>query len=163
MTKTYLFSYGSNSIKQLQERLNLLSPLEHKNGYINDYCRIFSGTSKRWDGGIASIVEVSGKKVYGIVIEITMDQLMILNKFEKGYNCEILPVVINDNIVNCYVYIKKRHAFIEMPSISYLRAINDMLNDRGVSYERKIMIRKYKKGKIYSIGYFYQDEIIIYQ
>ena len=60
-----LFSYGSNSITQIKNRINLLDNLSYEKGYIKDYVRIFAGKSLKWEnGGISSIYFCKGKKVH---------------------------------------------------------------------------------------------------
>jgi hypothetical protein len=147
-----LFCYGSNSIKQLQQRLHINEKISWKKAYINNYVRIFAGYSKRWNGGIASIFPCDGKKVYGILVKLKVEDFELLNSYECGYHLKILDVCINStNIVQSFVYIKTNNIFKKMPSDSYMNAINSMLNDRsqeGNNKSRKIFIRCVLDNKI---------------
>lgn len=172
----YLFCYGSNSIKQLNERLderldersgetsqNLsLVPLVPKKAYLKNYVRIFSGYSKRWNGAISSVFPCNNKKVYGIVVKLTLEQLEKLNIFEKGYHLEIKDIIIYEkntiqNIVKSFIYIKDNTKFRKFPSDSYMNAINIMLNDVSNKNTRKIFIRVVKNNKIKTIALWYSN------
>jgi len=156
----FLFSYGSNSIEQLKIRLSTTRVLLYKNAYMKDHIRIFAGKSKKWNGGVSSIYPKKNKKVYGIAIELSNDELNELNKFEYGYSLEIKKIMINkgdtgnEEEIDCYVYIKKNNEFNLFPSESYLNAINIMLNNRIYKKNRKIMIRVIKNNKIVLLGFW---------
>ena len=147
-----LFCYGSNSIKQLQQRLHINEKISWKKAYINNYVRIFAGYSKRWNGGIASIFPCHGKKVYGILVKLKIEDLQLLNSYECGYHLKILDVCINsNNILQSFVYIKTSNIFKRLPSEAYMNAINSMLNDRSQkenNKSRKIFIRCILNNKI---------------
>ena len=147
-----LFCYGSNSIKQLQQRLHINEKISWKKAYINNYVRIFAGYSKRWNGGIASIFPCNGKKVYGILVKLKIEDLQLLNSYECGYHLKILDVYINsNNILQSFVYIKTNNIFKRLPSEAYMNAINSMLNDRSQkenNKSRKIFIRCILNNKI---------------
>lgn len=153
----FLFSYGSNSIEQLKIRLSTTRVLLYKNAYMKDYIRIFAGKSKKWNGGVASIYPNKNKKVYGIAIEISNDELNKLNKFESGYSLEIKKITIDGEDkeeIDCHVYIKKNDKFNLFPSESYLHAINKMLNNRIYKKNRKIMVRVIKNNKLVLLGFW---------
>ena len=150
----FLFSYGSNSIEQIKERLSTNRVLLYKNAYMKDYIRIFGGKSKKWNGGVASIYPKKNKKVYGIAIDINENELIELNKFESGYFLEIKKIIIDDTEIDCYVYIKKNNKFNLLPSESYLEAINKMLNNRMCKKNRKIMINVIKNNELTLLGFW---------
>lgn len=150
----FLFSYGSNSVEQLKIRLSIDRVLLYKKAYIKDYIRIFAGKSKKWDGCVSSIYPKKDKKVYGIAIEINDDELNKLNEFEFGYCLEIKKIIIEEEEIDCYVYIKKNNKFNLLPSESYLNAINIMLNNRIYKKNRKIMIRIIKNNKLVLLGFW---------
>lgn len=150
----YLFSYGSNSTEQLKKRICIKRDLLLKSGYIKNYIRIFSGKSQKWNGGIATIYPCLGEKVYGIIVDLSKEELNILNFFEKGYHLEKINVIINNNEKECYVYIKNNNLFIDMPSEEYMLAINKMLNERKYKSNRKISIKGLVDNKIVTLGYW---------
>ena len=150
-----LFSYGANSIKKIKERINKDDDIFFTKAYIDNHVRIFSGKSNRWNNGaISSILYSNGNKVYGIALELNENELSKLNNFEKGYHLEEKDVIIKNKVVKCHVYIKDNNDYHTLPSSSYLLAINDMLNDRGIKENRKIMIRRLSNNKIITIGYW---------
>jgi len=150
----FLFSYGSNSIEQIKERLSIDRVLLYKKAYMKNYIRIFAGKSNKWDGSVASIYPKEDKKVYGIAIDINDEELFELNKFESGYSLEIKKTMIDEEEIDCYVYIKKSNKLNLLPSESYLIAINKMLNNRIHKKNRKIMIRVIKNNKLILLGFW---------
>lgn len=75
------FIYADNlNPKQLQSR----AP-EHRflfNAYLPDHTINFPRWSSQWRGGLASIVPSPGERVWGIVVEITPEDLKILDEFD---------------------------------------------------------------------------------
>lgn len=162
----YLFCYGSNSINQLKERLLETGNIEYHPTRLKNYCRIFAGFSKKWFGGIATMVPLKNNYVYGITVKIPTEQLNILDSYEKGYTRKILKVYFEDirKNYNVYVYIKDNTKFIELPSAKYMESINTMLNDRyplsSNNSNRKIKIRGY--GNKTDLTEIYEEKIIVY-
>lgn len=155
MNNIFLFSYGSNSIKQVKARICNTSHLTVYSAYIENYVRIFAGRSKRWDGGVASIYPLKDKNVYGIVIVLKKKDLEKLNEFEIGYHLEMKDVYFNGCYRKSYVYIKDNDNFDLLPSSSYLHAIDNMLNEREKMENRRILIRKLSsERKIVLLGYW---------
>lgn len=149
-----LFCYGSNSIQQLKERLQITDNLSFEKAYIKNYVRIFCGISNKWNGGVSSIYPLKGKNVYGILVKIKMEDLEKLNHYEKGYHLEVKDVNIKNNVIKSFVYVKNNMKFNKLPSDDYMIAINNMLNDRNNNtINRKIIIRGIidKKVKIIKI------------
>jgi hypothetical protein len=143
----YLFCYGSNSIEQIKERLNINCDIQYFPAYINNYTRIFAGKSKKWDnGGVASIYPFNNCKVYGIVIILNDIELQKLDEFEGGYKRKFLKGFIQNLTLKknkkelFQVYIKENILFKEFPSNNYLKAINKMLNDRHFINNKDINI-----------------------
>jgi len=136
--KFAVFSYGSNSIKQLQGRLNNLL-LKSYYAYTLNYKRIFCGYSENWKGGVASLFPCNNKKTEGIVVFLNKEEIEKLDKYEKNYNkqkiiCNILYTSLNKAYFieeECIVYIANNNDFIKLPSIQYLVAINLMLNEHN--------------------------------
>ena len=143
-----LFCYGSNSIKQIKERINQ-NEIQFKNAYLNNHVRIFGGKSIKWDdGAVASIYPLSGKKVYGIAVTLNDIELQKLIEFEKGYSLIQKDIIIKNKVVNAFVFVKDKIKFSKSPSDSYMNAINDMLNDRGFNDNRTILIRAVINNKV---------------
>ena len=70
-----LFSYGSNSPKQLAERLG--HPVEGRAAYAEGWMRVFRGYSERWQGAVASLLPSRGQKTYGYVAEVSPHSRLI--------------------------------------------------------------------------------------
>jgi hypothetical protein len=136
--KFAIFSYGSNSLKQLQGRLN--NPfLKSYYAYTLNYQRIFCGYSQNWNGGVASLFPCNNEKTEGIVVFLNKEEIKILDKYEKNYSkakitCNILYKSLNKDFFiekECIVYIANNNDFITLPSMQYLVAINLMLNEHN--------------------------------
>jgi len=161
MNKIFIFSYGSNSSKQIKERLSITENLISKSAHIDNHTRIFAGYSKKWNGAVASLYPCKNKKTYGIIVEITKEQLSLLSEYEKGYHLEIKKIISNKIPIECYVYIKDNNRYIKPPSQSYIDAINITLNERKKlinqlqlkyqyeNHHRNILIRYIKDDKIH--------------
>ena len=159
----YLFCYGSNSIKQLQERLQIQN-IKYRPAHLENYSRIFAGTSKKWqNGGVASIYPEFGSKVYGILVEIDNEKLKILDSYEGGYYQEKIIVNTAKENVKAIVYIKKNNDFCEYPSTNYLEAINTMLDDRGITKDRVILIKGIINKKLKTLGKWTKDDGYLYR
>jgi hypothetical protein len=142
----FLFSYGSNSSIQVKERINSEINIDYYPAYIKNYVRIFAGVSKRWNGGIASIVPSEDNNVYGIVLKLTNAQLVKLDAFEGGYTREKINIYLQsimgkERIVEGFVYVKNDNKFSHLPSQAYMEAIRHMLDERRISHSQKIVIR----------------------
>ena len=135
-----VFSYGSNSLKQLTERVGepVSMPVA---GILRDYVRIFAGYSKKWKGGVASVYAEKGGFVEGAVFKLTQQQLDKLDAFEKGYRqISKLIELNNGKRVRCVLYIKENQSYIKPPSKRYIKAIKQTLRD--VNYaEQPLVIR----------------------
>jgi gamma-glutamylcyclotransferase (GGCT)/AIG2-like uncharacterized protein YtfP len=140
----YLFSYGSNGLKQLSERLSRPKWNMYPATLLN-HVRIFAGYSKKWEGAVSSVHPSRNGKVNGIIFEIQKEELEKLDKFEKGYRREIRKIGEYD----CHVYFKTNTAFECMPSKKYMDAIRKMLDDVPRSSRKQIIIRSVSDdGKI---------------
>jgi len=76
----YLFSYGSNSPKQLSERLGRATT--GKGAYLDGYRRVFRGMSQRWGGGVASLQKHADSQTFGWVAKVDAEDLELLDGFE---------------------------------------------------------------------------------
>ena len=143
----YLFSYGSNSSKQIKKRINRKGgSLEIQPAYLADHIRIFAGYSKKWSGAVASVYPQSRKNVYGSLVRISKSELELLDNYEKGYTRVRKIVTIQDDNntrtnVEAFLYVKNDVSYDVLPSIKYLKAISDMLKETDRKHKDKIMIR----------------------
>jgi gamma-glutamylcyclotransferase (GGCT)/AIG2-like uncharacterized protein YtfP len=79
----YYFAYGSNlDKKQMKERCPEYRPMT--TAILPNYRLIFSGWSRAWHGGVATIRPFKGDKVKGAIYEITDKDPAKLDVYE-GY------------------------------------------------------------------------------
>ncbi len=145
----YLFSYGSNNISQLAERLNKkIVKTEIIPAYIEDYTRIFCFYSSKWNGSVASIYPDKHKLVFGSLIMLNEKELRKLDKFETNYIRKMIKV--NDNYfnkLNAYVYICNDTKFVKKPSVEYLNSIKTNIYESWkIKTERVPIYIKTKQG-----------------
>ena len=153
----YYFSYGSNNLEQIKDRLNNDNIIGYK-AYLNDYYLTFGGSSLKWAGAVASILYSKDNSItYGTVYLLTDRELRMLDKYEKTDSNN--PSSVNEKInlyrririnVNisfnnddlfeekeCYVYIKNSTKFYCLPSDKYIMAC---INNMSQFWEDKIKI-----------------------
>lgn len=121
------FSYGSNNLQQLAERVGRKTPFVHEPGVLKNHIRTFAGYSRRWDGGVASFYPRKGAVLEGVVVHMTPDELALLDKFEGGYVRIRKRVQVPskpDGYVYAHIYLKTNQVFSKMPSDAYLEAIH---------------------------------------
>src|SRR5512137_2749366 len=104
------FAYASNlSKKQMQERCPGCKPLF--TAVLPNYKLIFTGWSRKWHGGTATIKSFRGEKVRGAVYEVSDVAMRILDKFEgvnEGTFSRLNVTVFNEDNepVQAVTYIK---------------------------------------------------------
>ena len=175
-----IFSYGSNSAKQMHERTGCTcSPIP---AYLPEHVRIFAGYSARWDGAVASVHPHAGGRVYGCAFKLTARQLRALDAYEGGYaRCEREMTLLRspdaddrasastrdgqEYVRTCYVYIKANTTFSEEepPSLEYMRAIRRMLSERAAKAETKVLIRAVVNNEVTVVGHFWDDEVVMHE
>lgn len=179
-TRYPIFSYGSNSAKQLAERTGAkcLEPLP---AYLNNWTRVFAGYSKFREGGVASVYPLKGARVYGRVYELSKDEIDILDQYEPGYSRTIKFVNVTlpsgkTRRVRAYVYVRDDQIYTHAPSLDYMQAIRTMLDDgrvKGSAPRTKVHIRGVvledsgsgKKGHyaVKTFGYFFRNKIQMFK
>ncbi len=75
------FAYGSNlSLDQMSRRCPGSRMMD--TGYIEDHELSFTTYANRWKGGVADIMEKKGSKVWGLVYELSLEDLSNLDYYE---------------------------------------------------------------------------------
>ena len=126
----FLFCYGSNNPKQIYKRTGkdptTYTPIP---AYLPNHARIFCGYSKRWNGGVASVYPKKDIRVYGIIIDMSEDELHSMDEYETGYIRKIKYVVNIETHkkMKCHVYMKTNYEFTALPSLKYINAIKTTL------------------------------------
>ena len=133
-----VFSYGSNGLQQLRQRLKNPT-LQFKPAILPNSLRIFCGASKSWEGGgAASIVPMPGWEVKGNIAYLTDDELRLLDRFEgtprdepyattttryRRQDVHVLCEIDNQiQTIDAIVYVKNEPKWVKAPSEAYLAA-----------------------------------------
>ena len=98
---------------------------------------IFSGWSRKWHAGVASIKNSKGDKVIGGIYEITENCLRTLDSYE-GYptvynRMKILVFTDLGDPIEAITYIKVEQSEETSPSPEYLAIIRQGYNDWGIT------------------------------
>jgi gamma-glutamylcyclotransferase len=128
----YYFAYGSNlNRKQMVERCP--DSKTKFSAVLPNYKLIFTGWSRHWKGGTASIKPFRGDKVMGAVYEIAESDFKKLDRFEDyptTYNHLNIIVWTDDNIqIEAVTYIKREQSMETKPSQEYLSSIQQGYRD----------------------------------
>lgn len=126
------FAYGSNlSKKQMLSRCPDAKPKFQ--AVLPNYKLIFTGWSREWKGGTASIKPVRGEKVTGAVYEISEKDMRRLDRYEdypNTYNhINILVLKEDGTASNAFTYIKRSQSDETKPSAEYLAMIRQGYRD----------------------------------
>lgn len=128
----YYFAYGSNlSRKQMGERCPGGKP---KFGVVlPNYKLIFTGWSRVWKGGTASIKPFRGEKVKGAVYELSENDFKKLDKYEDyPVSYDHLNVIVwteDGDQMEAVTYIKKVQFPETKPSPEYLAVVQQGYRD----------------------------------
>ena len=119
----YYFAYASNlNRKQVQERCPDSKPMFVAT--LPNYKLVFTGWSRQWRGGVASIKSFRGEKVPGAIYEVTEECLRRLDKYEVNYN-RLKVTVFNEDgePVEAITYINSGQLEETLPSKEYVAVI----------------------------------------
>ena len=126
------FAYASNLNKK---QMASLCP-DAKPGFVAvlpNYKLIFSGWSRTYHGGLATIKVFHGAKVKGAIYEVTDVCLRKLDKWETGYARQNVTVFDEDNQpIQAVTYIKTGQLEETMPSKEYGAIIGQGYRDWGI-------------------------------
>jgi hypothetical protein len=138
--KKWVFCYGSNGLIQLRRRVKHKGPWEFRPAILPNYARIFSASTKGWDGGIASIWPDDKSKVYGMIVKMNAAEIALLDRYEgthleDWYVQDTVQVIdaLTDEKYTAMAYVNQDIEFIEPPSIAYLKAIEENLKNAGLT------------------------------
>lgn len=128
----YYFAYGSNlNKKQMLQRCPASKP--KFSVVLPNYKLIFTGWSRLWKGGTASIKPFRGEKVKGAVYEISETDLKKLDTYEDypaTYNRMNVIVWTEDgDSLEAVTYIKKEQSAEAKPSREYIDVIQQGYRD----------------------------------
>ncbi len=128
----HYFAYASNlSKQQMQARCPDSRPLFVAT--LPNYKLVFTGWSRQWRGGVATIRSSRGDKVRGAIYEVNDACLRQLDKHEAGYSRLNVTVFDEDNQpVQTTTYIKSGQLEESKPSIEYGETIRQGYRDWGI-------------------------------
>jgi gamma-glutamylcyclotransferase (GGCT)/AIG2-like uncharacterized protein YtfP len=129
----FLFCYGSNNTRQLAERLGHV--VCARPAMLVNRQRVFRGKSRRWGGGVATLVPGKGMQVLGTLVEVDKNDLKMLDQVEgvaQGayVRRNVQAIVVEEAVrgrkaktreVTAYVYLATSKEF-HAPSREYLEA-----------------------------------------
>ena len=133
---TPYFSYGSNNIEQLKKRVKNNNIVAYK-AYLNDYQRIFSGYSKKWNSSVASLIYVPDEIVKGCVVYLSNQELKELDKYEgikdnDPYNTDYSKNKYARKNIQVYVFFENN--FEEIKAVTYINNDNTINNEISNAY-----------------------------
>jgi len=129
------FAYGSNlSKKQMQERCSGFNPLYRAT--LPNYKLVFTGWSRQWRGGTATIKAVKGGKVQGALYEGTDKDFQLLDRFEGApgeyRRLNILVFDEDGRAIQAVTYIKSGQIEETQPSKEYALIMKQGYVDWGI-------------------------------
>ena len=129
----YYFAYASNlNKKRMREHCPDSRPAFI--AVLPNYKLVFTGWSREWRGGKATIVSSRGDRVRGAVYDITEICLKKLDRFEPGYTRINLTVYDEDNEPHQVVtYISPCPIEESLPSQEYAAVIRQGYLDWGIA------------------------------
>ncbi|UCB42501.1 MAG: gamma-glutamylcyclotransferase [Dehalococcoidales bacterium] len=128
----YYFAYASNlSRKQMTERCPDSKPLFR--AVLPNYKLIFTGWSRQWRGGYASIKPFQGEKVVGSVYDVSEQCLQRLDRYENApavySRLNVLVIPEDGEAVKAVTYAKREQSEETSPSREYLATIQQGYKD----------------------------------
>jgi gamma-glutamylcyclotransferase len=129
----YYFAYSSNlSKKQMQ---SLCPDSQPKfTATLPNYKLVFTGWSRTYRGGLATIKASRGDKVRGAIYEVSEACLRKLDRWETGYSRFNVTVYDEDNqSQQAITYIKSGQMEESMPSKEYGEIIRQGYRDWGIA------------------------------
>jgi len=128
---TAVFSYGSNGVAQLRSRCQNPT-LTSVPATLPGFVRCFGGSSEKWGGAIASVLEAEGSTCYGSVAHLSEAELALLDGFEGVNEADPTSGVYRRQNVTCslkdgtkqsaIMYVKNDLTWSGPPSEAYLAA-----------------------------------------
>lgn len=134
----FYFAYGSNmervQLKRLCPKAKFVAA-----AVLPDHELVFSGTSRMWGGGIADLRDMAGKKVEGVVWEISEAERKTLDEYE-GYPSlyvtkEVRVRTTPGKAVTAFAYVMASPGREMPPSKPYKRLLISGAEEHGLSEE----------------------------
>jgi len=129
----FYFAYGSNlDKKQMQARCPDSQP--KFTATLPNYKLAFTGWSREWHGGVATVKPFRGEKVRGAIYEVGENCLRHLDRYEAGYARFNVIVFDEDSQPHQAVtYVKSGRLEEALPSKEYGQVIRQGYRDWGLA------------------------------
>jgi gamma-glutamylcyclotransferase (GGCT)/AIG2-like uncharacterized protein YtfP len=126
------FAYASNlNKKRMQEHCPESKP--RFTAVLPNYKLVFTGWSREWHGGKASLKPFRGEKVRGAIYDVPEGCFRVLDKYEVGYTRINVTVFDEDNKPHQAVtYTKSGQIEEALPSKEYAALIKQGYRDWGI-------------------------------
>lgn len=130
----FYFAYGSNMFtKQLEERVHRVG-LKWNVGVLENYSLQFNKKSSIDQSGKANIVPNGSGKVWGVLFDLSEDELERLSNFEKGYRQQTVDVIVTTppERLKALTFLASAGTPQLNPTRSYLQRIIDGALEHGL-------------------------------
>ena len=121
------FAYGSN-LDEVQLRQRCPGSNLETAGSLRDFQLSFTVHSAGWGAGAADIVHCPGGRVWGLVFNLTDEDLRSLDRFEghpEHYRRFVARIDTPDGTLDSWVYAAQRKAAFVAPSRRYVEIIRE--------------------------------------
>jgi gamma-glutamylcyclotransferase len=131
----YYFAYASNlNKKQMKERCPQAKPVSAVT--LHHYKLAFSGWSRKWRGGVATIQPFRGEKVPGAIYEVSEEDMRRLDRYQDcPASCSRIKVGVNNDfgeLIEAVTYVGTGRVEETRPSQEYLAVIQQGYRDWGI-------------------------------
>lgn len=132
----YYFAYGSNlNRRQMADRCPDSKPV--CTATLPNHKLIFTGWSRQWRGGTASIKPVPDHKVRGAVYEVSERNLTVLDRYEgcpsTYYRANKIVFTEDGEPLEVVTYISREQSQETKPSLEYLSIMKQGYKDWGLA------------------------------
>lgn len=132
----YYFAYAAN-LNRKQMSAHCPDSKPRFAATLPNHRLIFTGWSRQWRGGVASIKPLQGEKVVGAVYEVSERDLRLLDKYQgypANYDRVTKRVITeSDQWLEVLTYIKRQQSEETEPSRDYLTLIQQGYRDWGIT------------------------------
>ena len=131
----YYFAYASNLSKQrMKERCPQAKPVSIVT--LHHYRLVFSGWSRKWRGGVATIQPFRGERVLGAIYEVSEAEMRRLDKYvDSPASYSRIKVGVNNDfgeLIEAVAYVRNGRLEEAKPSPEYLAVIQQGYRDWGI-------------------------------
>jgi len=117
-----------------------------RKGYLKDHELTFSKYSNRWSGGVADVVYKKGSQVWGLIYEVTIKDLHLLDGFEGYPTCYNrkkggIKTLDKKVTINAWIYYIVENTGFEAPSKKYLGIIRTAAHNYNFPIEYRKMLK----------------------